>query len=90
MKVKVNEWSTDGFPTNDEIEEICKVGQGDDTCIWLVYGNNGFECTCWNKPYSLMKRWEAGQTIAKRDGCMVMNHLDTIGIGLGEHEINLT
>lgn len=89
MKVQVNDWNSDGFPTNDEMERVCKIGQGDDCCIWLVAGPNGFECTCCHKPMSLVKRWEDGHTIAKRNGCETMNTLDTVALGEGVHEIEL-
>ena len=89
MKVQVNDWSTDGFPTNKEMEDVCKIGQGDETCIWLVCGANGFECSCNHKPHALLERWRKGMTIAKRDGCDAMNNLDTVGLGAGVHEIEL-
>lgn len=29
---------------SSQIEEVCKIGQGNDCCRYLVVGPNGFEC----------------------------------------------
>lgn len=89
MKLRISDWYTDGYPTKDEIERVCKIGQGDDTCVWLVCGAEGFECSCCHKPVHLLKQWEAGQTIAKRNGCNTMNSINTVDLGAGVHEVEL-
>ncbi len=52
----------------DEVTELCKPGEGNSTCIWLVVGTH-FECCYFKRPTSLASRWEQGLTVAKRDGC---------------------
>ena len=60
--------------TIDEVNKFCRLGQGADTCIWLVVGK-GFECLYFNRRAVsltgeiLEERWKAGKTVAKRDGC---------------------
>lgn len=76
MKAKINDWSTDIFLNKEEVEKICKPGCGPDTCIWLVVGANGFECTCLHKPHALVDRFEKGLTTAKRDGCDTVNNFN--------------
>ena len=59
----------------DEVEKLCRIGAGADTCIWLVWGENNFECLFFNRRVPaitgeiLEDRWKAGLTVAKRDGC---------------------
>lgn len=61
--------------TTDEVKKLCRPGEGADTCIWLVAGGKGFECLYYNREAvsltgeRLVDRWEAGRTVAKRDGC---------------------
>lgn len=69
MKVKVFDWFTEIFPDDNEIKELCNIGQGADTCVWLIVSGRGFECTYHNKPFYLVERWLRGETTAKRDGC---------------------
>jgi len=69
MKAIIDEYTTDIFLNDKEIKEFCKIGQGADTCIWLLCGSKGFECCCLNKPYDLLERWRKGETVARRDGC---------------------
>jgi hypothetical protein len=69
VKAVVYDWYTDVFPTENEIREFCLIGKGAETCIWLLVGVNGFECSCLHKPYALLERWEKGLTVAKRNGC---------------------
>lgn len=88
MKIDVHGWHTNGYPTNEEMEKLCRIGQGEDTCVWLVAGPNGFECTYNNKSGYLLQQWEKGLTVAKRDGCFFMKNLGIVGMGIGEHEID--
>lgn len=55
--------------SSEEFMELCKPGQGADTCVWVAVGANGIECLYHNKPTVLVERWQAGLTVAKRDGC---------------------
>ncbi len=70
MKAVVHDFHTEVFPTNEEAREVCKVGQDADTCIYFVVGRL-FECCYYNRGpiLSLLKRRDAGETNAKRDGC---------------------
>ena len=63
----------------EDAEKLCRPGQGQDTCIWLVVGPGGFECLYYNrdkgknlKGETLEQQWKAGKTVAKRDGCDVV------------------
>lgn len=69
MKVVTQDEHTTIFLTREEVLEFCRPGEGENTCIWLVVGGEGFECTYFNRPTALLKRWVRGQTVAKRDGC---------------------
>lgn len=60
----------------DDVQKLCKLGEGADTCIWLVMGGKGFECLYYQRQgginllgETLEDRWKRGLTIAKRDGC---------------------
>lgn len=62
--------------TKEEVFELCKPGEGANTCIWLVVSGEGFECLYYNRSEgrnlmgeTLEERWKAGLTVAKRDGC---------------------
>lgn len=64
-----------------EAIEVCKLGQGPDCCIWLVVGQDGFECLYYDRDKghnllgeTLRERWEKGLTVAKRDGCDKMRN----------------
>lgn len=85
MKALVKDFSTDIVPTDEEVRELCKPGQGADTCSWLIMGANGFECCCHNKPHALLDRRSKGQMIAMRDGCDKVKEFSPLGIGMGEH-----
>lgn len=52
-----------------EFKNLCKPGEGHNTCIWAVVGSEDFECTYYNRPTTLAKRWAMGATIARRNGC---------------------
>ena len=59
----------------DEFIKLCKPGEGDNTCIWLLVGTEGFECRYYNRPTGLVSRWRQGYTVAKRDGCEEVKRL---------------
>lgn len=56
--------------TNDQAKGICKVGQGEDCCIYLLMGPKGWECAKSDKKIKaqLHERWLAGTTNAKGVG----------------------
>jgi len=70
MKAIVDDWSTIIYPDEQEIKEICKVGQGADCCIFLVVGSQ-FECCYYNRApvLGLLERARKGLTHARREGC---------------------
>lgn len=77
MKVETHDDHTRIFLTREEVFELCKPGEGANTCVWLVVGGQGFECTYFNRPTALLKRWARGETTANRNGCervKSMNH----------------
>jgi hypothetical protein len=74
MKAKIYDWSTDIYPNEEEVKELCRPGEGANTCVWLLIGSNGFECACHNRPPTLLNRWTKGETTAKRDGCDIVNN----------------
>lgn len=80
MKAIVHDCYTEIFPTDEEIKTHCGIGQGADCCIWLLVGSQ-FECCYHNKPYTLLKRWEDGLTVAKRDGCDKVKNFYPMGEG---------
>lgn len=57
-----------------EAKELCKIGMGADTCIWCMFGQ-AFECRYFSRPTALNRRWSDGLTVAKRDGCGVIEAL---------------
>ncbi|MBA7589022.1 hypothetical protein ES708_31095 [subsurface metagenome] len=75
MKVRIVEGKYLVSLKKEEMLRLCRPGAGADTCIWLVVGAEGFECLyfCREVPNllgeTLKDRWEAGKTVAKRDGC---------------------
>lgn len=89
MKVIVEDWYTEIYLNSIEINILCKPGEGKNTCVWLVCGSKGFECTCKNKPSTLVDKFKNGDTIAKRDGCYFIDDISPIDLGMGEHIINL-
>jgi hypothetical protein len=86
MKAIVHGFYTEIFPSNEEVKELCKPGQGVDTCVWLVVSGSGWECLCLNRHPQLITNWINGETTAKRDGCPKINNLEVAGMA-GEHEI---
>lgn len=56
--------------TTDQAKEICKVGQGEDCCIYLTMGESGWDCAK-SDPFlkeHLYQKWLAGTTNAKGVG----------------------
>lgn len=88
MKFIIHEARTDGYPEPQEVTQLCRPGSAD-TCIWLLVGPEGFECSYYNKHPSLVDRWEAGMTNAKRDGCGAVKEWLPLGQSEGEHQVVL-
>jgi len=76
MKVVVRDSHTVIFLTREEALDLCKPGEEGNTCVWLVVGGDGFECTFFNRPTALLKRWARGDTVARRNGCEVVKALN--------------
>lgn len=62
----------------DEARKLCRPGEGADTCIWLMVDGDGFCCGYYNRHPTLVERWKAGATVAKRDGCDVVKLLNLV------------
>lgn len=86
MKAIIGSFATDIYPTDEEVKTLCKPGQGADTCVWLLMAPTGWECSCLNKPISLLERSRRGETVAKRDGCDKVKNFHPMGMELGEVE----
>ena len=86
MKAIVSDFYTDIFPTDEEVKGLCTPGAGADTCIWLLMGPKGWECSMMHKNTALLERWNKGLTIAKRDGCDKVKNFDPAG-KIGEVEV---
>jgi hypothetical protein len=69
MKVKVGDWSTKVEMSADEAKEMCKLGQGEKCCAFLVMGKE-FECIRMSYPMngSIFTRLEDGTMNAKGKG----------------------
>lgn len=80
MRIEKNDTDTSIFLTKEEVMELCRPGEGDNTCVWVVVGPEGFECTYYNKPVALLERWVEGQTNAKRNGC---DKVKSLNLSLG-------
>ena len=70
MKRIVGDWSTKVILEGDEPKTICKLGQGEKCCAYLVCGEDGFECVRMNYPAnaSIIDRLEKGTMNAKGKG----------------------
>jgi hypothetical protein len=86
MKAVIYDWYTDIFLNDQEAMTFCKPGKMADTCVWLLLGEQGFECCYYHKHPSLLERWEKGLTSAKRDGCERVKNFHPIDHGEGEIE----
>lgn len=87
MMANVSGWYTDIYLSLDEVKELCKPGEGANTCSWLLHGSHGFECCYHHKNPSLLKRHEEKSMIALRDGCYRVKQFNPVGMSMGIHEI---
>ena len=79
MKVIIGEYSSEVFPTNEDVQDICKVGQGADTCMFLTMGSTGWQCVAldWRMRMTLEDR--ADEMGASRKGCDIVNNFNPQG-----------
>lgn len=70
MEKIIHDWTTEVRMTGDEAKEICRLGQGEPCCAFLVVGGNGFECIRMSYPANgpIFKRLEEGTMNAKGRG----------------------
>lgn len=70
MEKIVGDWSTEVKMTAEEAKTICKLGDGESTCAFLVVGGNGFECIKMSYPAngSIHSRLKDGTMTAKGEG----------------------
>lgn len=70
MKKIISDWSTEIILTGNEPRDICKLGQGEETCAFLVGGSRGFECWKLSFPNnaSIYDRLDKGTMNAKGEG----------------------
>ena len=88
MRVQIEGYYTDVFPTTDEVTQLCLPGSTN-TCAFLMMGPTGWECCCLHRHPSIVKRLAEGTMNAKREGCDFVNNLNVQAIGLGSHEIEV-
>lgn len=71
MRKYVGDFNTILYLEGKEPEEICKLGQGEKCCPFLVVGGKGFECCKMNYPFNtaIYDRIEKGTMNAKGEGC---------------------
>lgn len=71
MKKYVGDFNTILYPEANEPKDICRLGQGEKCCPFLVLRENGFECWHMNYPSnsSIHHRLGKGTMNAKGDTC---------------------
>ncbi|HDZ27763.1 hypothetical protein LCGC14_1355230 [marine sediment metagenome] len=69
MEKIVGDWSTRVTMSADEAKSVCKLGQGEECCAFLVMGG-GFECIrmCANLSMNILDRLDKGTMNAKGRG----------------------
>ncbi len=70
MERVIGNWSTLVKMSADEAKEICKLGQGEECCAFLVCAPTGFECIRMSYPSNgtIFKRLKEGTMNAKGTG----------------------
>lgn len=70
MEKVIGDFATEVKLSGDEAESICKLGQGEHCCAFLVAGSTGFECIRMSYPMNgtIFARLEAGTMNAKGEG----------------------
>lgn len=71
MKKIVGDWSTEIILSKEEAKSICKLGQKEKCCAFLVISSKGFECIRMSHPANstIFERLEKGTMNAKGEGC---------------------
>ena len=71
MEKIVGDWSTEIRLSAEEAKNICRLGQMEKCCAFLVVGGNGFECIRMSYPANstIFKRLKEGTMNAKGEGC---------------------
>jgi hypothetical protein len=90
LKVVIGDFYSNIYPTDEEVISECKIGDGPNTCIFLVMAPTGWECVAqdFRQNMQLIARAESGAMVAKRQGCERVNTWNSEGMGIGtEHEI---
>jgi len=70
MEKIIGIFSTEVTVTDEEAKEICKLGEGDKCCAFLVMGSGGFECIRMSYPMNgtIFSRLKEGTMNAKGEG----------------------
>ena len=70
MEKIVHDWATEVKLSVDEATSICKLGQGEKCCAFLVMAPSGFECIRMSYPMntSIFSRLKDGTMTAKGEG----------------------
>lgn len=69
MTEKVSAFKTEVFMTADEAKDVCRLGQGEKCCAFLVVGGEGFECVRGSAAsHTIWKRINEGSMNAKGIG----------------------
>jgi hypothetical protein len=66
----ISEWATEILMEPEEAKTICRLGQEEEACAFLVCSSNGFECVRMSYPTNgpIFKRLEEGTIRAKGKG----------------------
>lgn len=68
MRAVIGDFETDIYLEKSEALEHCRPGEGPETCVWLLCGSQGWQCSAYHKPWALVERHRRGETSAKREG----------------------
>lgn len=70
MEKIIGAFSTEVKLTHDEARNICRLGQGEECCAFLVCGGDGFSCVKMDYPSNMpiCSRLEKGTMNAKGEG----------------------
>ncbi len=70
MKAEIGDWNTTWHLENDEPATICKLGQGEKCCAFLVCDSKGFQCARMDYPTNtaILARLKEGTMNAKGEG----------------------
>ena len=91
MRAIIHGFHTEIFPNEGEVKRLCKPGQGADTCVFLAFTRDGWECFGLNKRpiMFVIDRAEREETHARRMGCRAVLEWSPLGLDLGEVDIQV-